>query len=138
MVPQRIQFTEANLCQWAGMGDFLLVSPDGQHIVELIYEGEPPHGDSFHKVAIDGRAYPGYVWGCMFAFSSCSRYLALSAMPTKYERRTAIVDLHSKRHFILPEFIYQVSIRWPTVVGEKWSSESKSYKFDGNEQWLAY
>lgn len=138
MEPQRIQFTEAKLCQWVGMGDFSLVSPDGKHIVELICEGEPPHGDSYHKVTIDGRAYPGYAWGCMFAFSACSRYLAFSAMPTKFERHTVVVDLDAQRHFVLPAYIYQFSIRWPSIAGEGKLSEGKGYRFGGNERWLAY
>ena len=131
MEPERIQFTESKLHQWAGMGDFILFSPDGKHVVELPYEGEPPHGDSYHRVAIDGRTYPGYAWGCMFAFSPCSRYFAFSAMPRKFERRTAIVDLHAQRYFILPVYLYRFTLRWPTMLGEEGTgSEGKSYKFE--------
>ena len=138
MEPQRIQFTQDSLCQWAGMGDFLLVSPDGEHTLELRYEGEPPHGDSYHKARIDGRAYPGSVWGCMFAFSLCSRYLAFSAMPKRFERATAVVDLQTHRHFVLPAYIYQFKLCWPLVIGEGNLSSGQTYRFEGTEQWLAY
>jgi hypothetical protein len=134
----RIEFTEECLCQWAGMGNSRLVAPNSRHVVELTYEGEPPHGDSYHGAVVDGHVYPGYVWGCMFAFSSCSRYLAFSAMPTKFERRTAIVDMNEHRHFLLPVYIYQFSICWPSVIGEGALSEGKRYTFKGTEQWLAY
>ena len=138
MEAHRIQFTKDRLCHWAGMADYVLVSPDGAHIIELPYVGEPPHGDSYHKAIVDGRSYPGYVWGCMFAFSSCSRYLALSAMPAKFQRHTAVLDLLTQRHFLLPTYIYQFTMPWPSIVGEGSISAGQSYSFQGTEPWLAY
>jgi hypothetical protein len=135
---QRLEFSEDQLCQWAGMGDFVLVSPDRKHSVELMYEGEPPHGDSYHRVAINGHVFPGYAWGCWFGFSPCSRFLAFSAMPTKFERHTMVVDLLDRRYFVLPTYIYQFRICWPEIIGEGRISEGRSYQFGGNEQWLAY
>lgn len=58
-----IHFTHDELVQWAGMGDYLLVTPDRNHQLELVYEGEPPHGDSYHNLKIDGRFFPGLAWG---------------------------------------------------------------------------
>ena len=46
MSSETLQFSEDGHARWAGMGDFVLVSPDQVHRVELIYAGEPPHGDS--------------------------------------------------------------------------------------------
>lgn len=134
----RIQFTEHQLCHWAGLGDFQLVSPNGEHVLELTYRGEPAHGDSYHQASIDGRAYPGYVWGCMFTFSPCSRYLAFSAMPEKWARATHVVDLEAHCYAALPSYLHQVNILWPTVVGAGASSEGKRYTFSGTETWLAY
>ena len=120
------------------MGDYVLVSPDGVHRIALAYAGEPPHGDSYHRAVIDGRAFPRYVWGCLFAFSSCSRYLVLSWMPARFERRTAVVDLRDQCFLVLPEYIYQFCVRWPAVVGDGKLSAGKQYTFHGNELWHPY
>ncbi len=138
MDEKRIQFTKDELCHWAGMGDYQLVSPDGKYVATLRYEGEPPHGDSYHLALIDGRSYPGYVWGCMFAFSACSRYLAFSAMPKKFERRTAVLDLHKQRHFLLPSYIHQCTLEWPSIIGNGSISNGQRFTFQGHESWLAY
>lgn len=132
---QRVEFSSKDRHKLLGMGDFLLISPDKEHEIELLYEGEPPHGDSYHLVAIDGNPYPGYAWGCMFGFSLCSRYFSFSAMPTKYERRTAVVDLSTKRHYLLPEYIYQFRLDWPVITGDGPISSGLIYKFDGRENW---
>jgi hypothetical protein len=132
---QRIEFTVGKRHHYAGMGDFALVSPDGQHELMLIYDGEPPHGDSYHRASIDGKAYPGHVWGCMFAFSSCSRYLAFSAMPAKFERRTALVDLEEGSYFLLPQYIHQFELDWPRIIGNGPISAGISYVFNGIEVW---
>ena len=59
---QQIQFSDEQTSHWAGMDDFLLISPDGEHRIALCYAGEPPHGDSYHNVAIDDRPFPGFAW----------------------------------------------------------------------------
>lgn len=104
----RIHFSEDARTKWAGYGDFILVSPDGSHTVDLIYKGEPPHGDSYHTVAVDGCPLPGMAWGCLFGFSACSRYLAFSWMARRIERKTMVVDMVA------------------------------SYRFTGSEDWSAY
>jgi hypothetical protein len=45
------------------MGDFELLTPNGEHRVQILYRGEPPHGDSYHKFFIDDVSLPGYAWG---------------------------------------------------------------------------
>lgn len=70
MPPEIIRFAPDGQARWVGMGDFVLVSPDGTHRIDLAYIGEPPHGDSYHRATIDGVAFPGEVWGCLFAFST--------------------------------------------------------------------
>jgi hypothetical protein len=137
MAAERIEFGDNGEPQWAGMGDYVLISPDRAHRMDLIYEGEPPHGDSYHRASIDGVSFPGLVWGCMFAFSTCSRYLVLSWMSKLIERKTAVVDLAERRYNVLPEYIYDFQVRWPSIQGAR-SSEGKHYTFNGSEQWVAY
>lgn len=60
---QTLKFDLDSGSQWAGMGDYQLVSPDGEYLINIVYEGEPPHGDSFHRMFIEGRPFPGFVWG---------------------------------------------------------------------------
>ena len=138
MLPEIIRFGPDGRARWAGMGDFVLVSPDQAHRVELIYAGEPPHGDSYHRASIDGVAFPGEVWGGLFAFSACSRHLVFSWMSKRFERRTVVVDLQDRRYFVLPGYIDQFSVRWPAVVGEGKLSAGQEYTFDGGEHWLSY
>ena len=138
MPPEIIRFAPDGQARWAGMGDFVLVSPDGMHRIELTYIGEPPHGDSYHRATIDGVAFPGEVWGCLFAFSTCSRHLVFSWMAKRYERRTAVVDLQKKHYFVLPWYLYRFSVHWPTIVGEGEWSGVKDYTVGGTELWLPY
>ncbi len=63
MEPQVVQFAADGFSQWVGMGDYTLASPNQLHRVALTYEGEPPHGDSYHRGTIDGRAFPGFLLG---------------------------------------------------------------------------
>jgi hypothetical protein len=120
------------------MGNCILVSPNNSHRVELLYEGEPPHGDSYHRGAIDGRPFPGLLWGGQFGFSTCSRYFVFSWMPKPFERQTVVVDLIEHAYFALPEYIYYFKVCWPSIIGEEEHSAGKQYTFGGNETWLAY
>ena len=133
----KIKFNNDNLAQWAGMGNYLLISPDGQHKIELKYEGEPPHGDSYHKISVNNRPLPGLAWGCMFAFSSDSNYLALSWMENKFERKTIVIELKYHKFVILPEYIYEMKIEWPSIIGIN-NSVKTCYKFTGHEEWKIY
>jgi len=132
-----MHFADDGQCQWAGMGNYKLISPNGRHSIDLVYEGEPPHGDSYHKAVIDGRPFPGLVWGCLFAFSSCSRYVAFSWMPETIQRYTMVVDLENRLHFVLPSYIYEFQIAWPSIIG-KGLSAGATYTFDGREGWLVF
>ena len=138
MPPEIIRFSQDGQAHWAGMGDFVLVSPDGAHRVELTYVGEPPHGDSYHRATIDGAAFPGEAWGCLFAFSACSRHLVFSWMAKRYERCTVAVDLQDRRYFVLPHHLCSFSVRWPTIVGEGEQLVGKDYTLNGSEGWLPY
>lgn len=60
MEPCNIQFAVDHLCHWASMGDYVLIPPDRSYEITLGYEGEPPHGDSYHVVDIARRPFPGY------------------------------------------------------------------------------
>jgi hypothetical protein len=138
MKPQKLRFPVNGGSLWAGMGDFELESPNGEHLVLLSYEGEPPHGDSYHRVLIDGRSFPGYAWGCRFAFTADSRYLAFSWMAKCFERKTVIVDVVSKRYFVLPEYVPDIRLEWPSVQGDAVDHKGHSYTFTGGETWVSY
>lgn len=122
---------------WAGMANYILVTADAKHEIELRYLGEPPHGDSFHELRADGRQVPGYVWGATFAVSPCSRYLAASWMAERYERKTAVVDLESHRFAVLPIHIADFVFRWPALEGPGIATVQK-YEFDGHEAWVPF
>lgn len=75
----RIQFTSGGTSRWAGMGDYVLVSPDKRHEVFLRYMGEPPDGDSFHEARIDGVKRRFSLW-LQFCFTGNSQLFAASWM----------------------------------------------------------
>ncbi len=120
------------------MGNFRLISPNGVHVAEVIYEGEPPHGDSYHSLRIDGRAFPGHAWGCLFAFTADSRYFGCSWMERLYERKTVVVDLVTSRYFVLPKYIYDFTISWPSLVGSRDHDKGETYTFTGRERWSTW
>jgi hypothetical protein len=121
----------------AGMGDFSLLTPDGRHRVDLPYCGEPPHGDSFHTISVDGVGVPGNAWGCGFACSSDSRFLCLSWMEKRYDRKTLVIDLMERRYFALPFYISNFMIRWPVIEGVG-MAEGLNYSFCGSENWTNF
>ncbi|MHA6820363.1 hypothetical protein [Ralstonia pseudosolanacearum] len=123
---------------FAGMADVALVMPNGHHSIHLRYEGEPPHGDSYHSIWIDGVRAPGYAWGCRFACTMDSRFLAMSWMGKLLERRTAVFDLAERRYFVLPFYMADFRFRWPRLESVAAPSEEHSYEFDGTEVWREY
>lgn len=134
----RIEYTKDKLCHWAGMGDYELISPDGKYILQIPYEGEPPHGDSYHRVVINERVLGFHAWGGMFTFSACSRYFGFSAMPEKWQRKTCVLDLEKSLYFFLPNYLYEFGFAWPLLVGTGDTSAGQSFGFTGTEAWAAY
>ncbi|CAB1259118.1 Uncharacterised protein [Vibrio cholerae] len=133
-----IKLPNNGICEWAGMEDYQLLSPSSTISAILTYIGEPPHGDSYHSLSINGKKFPGYAWGCLFAFSSDSRFLVCSWMEKLIERKTVVIDCIEEKYFILPTYIYMFSVEWPHVsgVGSQW--DSLGYTFTGDENWLNY
>ncbi|CAB3736091.1 hypothetical protein LMG24238_06194 [Paraburkholderia sediminicola] len=117
MITSTIQFTVGAPCHWAGMGDYVLLSPDQSYKVSLRYVGEPPQGDSYHLIDIAGRRFPGYAWGSMFTISACSRFVAFSWMPEMFERLTVVADVRRRRYCVLPQYIYEPHFVGETVFG---------------------
>jgi hypothetical protein len=125
-------------CAWAGMGDYQIISPDESISAHIVYVGEPPHGDSYHSLSINGKKFPGFVWGCLFAFSSDSKYLVCSWMKKPVERKTVVIDCVGQKYFVLPEYIYKFSVNWPKVIGVHGKWEGLEYEFTGDEAWTRY
>lgn len=134
---ERIDFPADGESRWAGMANYLLVSPDGQHQVALRYVGEAPHGDSYHEIEVDGARLPGFVWGCDFAFTPDSRYVAASWMAALYDRRTIIIDTEKRRFLALPLYIRKFTFIWPVLQGVG-GAQCLSFRFEGSEVWSAF
>ena len=127
----------------AGMRSVKFLSPDGNHVVEAPYESEPPHGDSFHLVYVDGVRFPGYLWGCNFAWNPDSGYFVGSWMAKWIDRRTVVIDVRSKRYFVLSEYFYDFVVNYPTISevrteGIPDSLAQRMFVFKGDEQWVGY
>jgi hypothetical protein len=128
---------------WAGMRSVRFPSPDGKHFVEAPYENEPPHGDSFHLAYIDGVRFPGFIWGCNFAWNPDSAYFVCSWMAAWIERRTVVIDVRSSRYFVLPEYFYDFLVNYPTISevrteGVPESHAQRTFVFQGDEAWIGY
>lgn len=117
MQPTELDFAPDGESRWAGMGDYILRSPDRSHEIALRYLGEPPHGDSYHELQIDGVRMPGYVWGCNFAFTPDSKLLAASWMAERYERKTVLIDVEQRRFAVLPEYLENFGFNEGKLVG---------------------
>jgi len=59
---------------WWGRGDYVCPIPGDSRQILLPYHGEPAHGDSYHRLIIDGRTIKGAVWSGYFLWSACGRY----------------------------------------------------------------
>ena len=91
-------------CQWYGMDDFKIILEKSNHIVELTYKGEPPHGDSYHKMKINDFQVPGLTWGGMYMFPYAQEYIICSWMSKLYERKTIIIDIRNRRYYITKDY----------------------------------
>lgn len=121
----------------AGMGSYLLLTPDGQHQLKLTYIAEPPQGESYGSLMIDGVKFPGFAWGALFASSTDSRYVVFDWMQKRFLRETIVVDLSLRCYFVLPQPIRHFGVAWPVISGlEEWSEFC--YQFTGTENWIAY
>jgi hypothetical protein len=128
---------------WAGMGSFRFQSPDGKHVVEAPYESEPPHGDSFHLAFVDDIRFPGFFWGCNFAWDPDSTFFVASWMAAYIERRTVVINVSARTYFVLPEYFSDFSIRFPVVQevrteGVAESHGKRAFVFKGTEQWSIF
>jgi hypothetical protein len=135
--PDRIEFPSDGASRWAGMADLVLLSPDGRHAVTLLYAGEPPHGDSYHRAEIDGVPFPGWIWGGNFAFAPDGAHVACGWMAARYERKTVVIDLGGRRYYVLPRYLVDFVFRWPMLVGCGGAS-GLDYRFEGGERWKPF
>ncbi|MBN2879391.1 MAG: hypothetical protein JXN65_07145 [Clostridia bacterium] len=69
------------------------------HVVELKYAGEPPHGDFYYDMYIDGNRIKGYVWAWTIAFPFKQKYIVCNWMSKLYERKTIIIDIEKLKFF---------------------------------------
>jgi len=122
---------------WAGMANYILATTDRRHEIDLRYVGEPPHGDSFHELSVDGRRLPGFAWGCYFGVSPCSRHLAASWMAKLYERKTVVIDMEERRFAVLPIYISSFTFHWPCLEGVGLAIGQR-YEFVGSEEWTPF
>jgi hypothetical protein len=76
----------------------------------LRYISEPPHGDSYHYMKIDGFPFKGYVWGCMFLFPFHQKYIVCSWMEKLYERKTIIIAIKNKLYHVFDGYWYDYKI----------------------------
>lgn len=112
----RIEFeADGRKSKWWGHGDYYCDAPgDGPRIL-LPFQGEPPHGDSYHQLIIDSKTIRGYVWSGYLLWSTSGQFFTcdwLEGMGGHYEgdtwcftqvlRATIIVEPREMRYRVLP------------------------------------
>jgi hypothetical protein len=117
---EEIEFQEnGRVSKWWGYSSYYCDPPKGGSRIYLPYAGEPPHGDSYHKLIIDSKTIRGYVWSNYFVWSKCGRYFTcdwLEGMkgyyrgntwvPTDVLRATIVADTQLLRYRIVLEPSY--------------------------------
>jgi hypothetical protein len=93
------------------MDDFRINLHLSNKVLFLKYVSEPPFGDSYHQLSIDGGEYEGYVWGCNFVFPFGQNFLVCSYMRALYERKTIIINLLTKKNYILPKYYHSFEVK---------------------------
>ena len=121
---------------WAGMADLVLVLPSGREL-ELPYLGEPPHGDSFHSLTIDGAPLPGYLWGSHFVSTADSRYLAGDWMAERFERKTIVIDISARRYLVLPKRVPGLRFDGWTLLGDG-QRQIEGFEIEDSQGWMAF
>lgn len=58
-------------------------------------------------------------------------------MPSKWERRTVVLDIAKSRYCVLPTYIYNFRFNWPVILGVGAQSERQQFIFTGVETWEA-
>ncbi|MDQ8028987.1 MAG: hypothetical protein REJ23_09680 [Brevundimonas sp.] len=128
----RVHLPDDGASVWAGMADLVLVLPSGQEL-EAPYVGEPPHGDSFHALTINGARLPGHVWGSRFAAAPDGRYLAVQWMRKMYERQTLVIDIEARRYLVLPTPVQDFRFDGVVLRGD-----GRSFDVEDSDGWIAF
>lgn len=78
--------------KWWGYGNFYCDASNVGPRILLPYQGEPAHGDSYHKLIVDSKTIRGYVWSGYFLWSKCRRFFTcdwLEGMGGHYDSVTS-------------------------------------------------
>lgn len=111
----KIEFEEdGRLSTHWSYGDFYCDVPNSEIKILLPYSGEPPHGDSFHRIIINAKTTRGFAWSGYLLWSPCSNFFTcdwLEGMGRHYEngiwvfsqelRATIIVEPKQLRYRIV-------------------------------------
>jgi hypothetical protein len=77
-------------------------SPNGKHTAQLHYEGEIRYGPAYFTLSLDGKTFPGRLFGDVLSWSPDSNYLAVQEwLTTDYltgpVTRVLLIDLEADR-----------------------------------------
>ena len=111
------------------MNDFLAKTNNGKHEIFLKYIGEPPHGDSYHEMTIDGNKIAGFVWGCMFVCDENNENLFFQWMEQYIERKLVIYNFKNKKIYVLPTFINKFYIQDDFICGYNDNNEEIKFNY---------
>ena len=137
-MPEMLHCPQDGSRVWFGMADYEVYSPNERTLLVLSYVGEPPHGDSQHKVLFQGWVVPGFAWGNGLAWSPCSRYLTLDWLPRlgAVARQCIVIDVERQSTFTLLEHVEVSRFIYPCVYVGAGIHERVAFEFSGQERWF--
>lgn len=71
---KEIEFVDGRNSEWWGYGDYFCFAPNSRTKILLPYKGEPPFGDSYHKLIVDSKTIRGYIWCGYLLWSKCGNF----------------------------------------------------------------
>ena len=126
-----------NHSYWLGQIDYKIELSQSKTVLELKYIGEPPHGDSYHKLLINSKQVDGYFWGCNFIFPEKQRYVLCSWMKILFERKTILIDINNMRYSILAQYWYDYKIDNNVIImGNDKFAETKALFINEIKDWI--
>jgi len=75
-----------------------------KHDIELKYAGEPPHGDFYYEMDIDGQRIAGYVWAWVISFPFKQKYIVCHWVSRLFERKTIIIDIETLKFIEMDKY----------------------------------
>ncbi|KAA0970379.1 hypothetical protein FPY71_07620 [Aureimonas fodinaquatilis] len=137
IIYQNVQCPSDGGSVYCGYGDYRIIAPDGQTQALLTYVTEPPFGDSYCRLTVAGKPFPGFAWGSHFAWTKDGRFLVFAWMEKLYDRKTAVVDVDASAFCTLPGYVHTMRVSLgPLTISDVKTGEQQ--QISDSAEWISY